>query len=156
MAYRYHPEVEGLKINEDGTEVLYFGEKLEVKDLERSDRPSDQKYVYFNGRTNSIPKLVCECWNGMSDNPRWCATRIEKEKGYHYSNLEWKPCGFNPNMVSGKVKRSSLSKLSKEDVADIEKRLKKGDTLRSIAADYATSDMSISRIKKKMEKREAN
>lgn len=153
MAYRYHPEIEGLKVNEDGTEVRYRNEVLEVKDMERTERATDFKYINLNGGVFSIAKLVCECWNGMSENPRWCATRKVKEDGFHYRNLEWKPRGFNPQRGTGKVKRSSLSNLTQEDIAKIEKRIKKGDTLRSIAADYATSDMSISRIKKKMQKR---
>jgi len=156
MAYRYHPEIEGLKVNEDGSSVLCCGETLEVKEANRKERNTDLKYVYFKGRSNSVAKLVCECWNGMADNPRWCATRIEKSKGFHYTNLEWKPCGFNPKMGTKEVKRSSLSQLSKKDVEKIEKRLEKGDTLKAIAKDFNTSDMSISRIKKKMNKKNIN
>lgn len=151
MAHRYHPEIEGLKVNEDGTEVLYFGEELEVKIIERKERDTNETpYVVFLGRTHSVGKLVCECWNGLPDNPRWCATRIEKEKGFHYTNLEWRPCGFNPQQGTKKVKRSSLSKLSENDVEIIEKRLRKGEPLNKIAADYGVSDMSIHRIKRKM------
>lgn len=150
MAYRYHPEIEGLKINEDGTEIIYCGDVLQVSDHNRSDRESDLKYVYFNKVTHSVAKLICECWNGMAENPRWCATRKTKEGGFHYSNLEWQPCGFRPKAVRDKAKRSKLSNLSDDDVKVIEARIQKGDTLKAIAKDYGTSDMSISRIKKRM------
>lgn len=94
MAYRYHPEIEGLKVNEDGTEVILNGDPLEVKLIERKSRAkSDTPYVVFFGRAHSVGKLVCEAWNGMADNPRWCASRKDRNKGYHYTNLEWKPCG---------------------------------------------------------------
>lgn len=150
MAYRYHPEIEGLKVNEDGSEVIYLGERLEVKQASRSDRKNEMKYVYFLKRTHSVAKLVCECWHGMAENPRWCATRKVKENGFHYTNLYFAPCGTNPAMGTKKVKRSKLSKLSEADVIAVQKRLKKGDTLKSIANDYNTSDMTISRIKRKM------
>ena len=148
MAYRYHPEIEGLKVNENGSSVIYCGETLEVKKANRKERKNDLKHVYFIGRVHSIAKLVCECWNGMSENPRWYATRLEKEKGFHYTNLIWAPCGTNPERK--KNKRGSHSKILEDDIPKIIKRLKKGDTLASIAKDYNTSDMSISRIKKRM------
>jgi hypothetical protein len=84
----------------------------------------------------------------MADNPRWCATRREKIKGFHYANLFFAPCGTNPE--AKKNRRYKTSKIKDEDVPVIQERLKKGETLNSIAKDYNTSDMSISRIKKNM------
>lgn len=152
MAYKYHPEIEGLKVNEDGTQVLYCGELLAIKTVNRKERNSDTKYVTLRGKPFTIGKLVCECWNGLSDNPRWCATRKEKEKGFHYSNLIWAPCGTNPQ--AKKKKRGSLSKIKESDLPKIKRRLNKGgvkNTLKAIAKDYEVSDMTISRIKKNME-----
>ncbi|WBX72925.1 hypothetical protein PG913_08415 [Tenacibaculum pacificus] len=151
MAYKYHPEIEGLKVNEDGTQVLYCGELLEVNTLNRKIRKSDMLYVYFNRKTYSVAKLICEAWRGMADNPRWYATRKIKANGFHYTNLFWAPCGTNPE--AKKKARGTRSKIKKEDVPVIEKRLKKGETLKRIASDYNTSDMSISRIKKNMNNR---
>lgn len=148
MAYRYHPEIEGLKVNENGTEVIYLGEKLTPKTLKRTERESSMRYVYFLGRTHSVAKIVCECWNGLSENPRWYATRKIKADGFHYNNLFWAPCGTNPE--AKKRKQHKNSKIAKEDIPVIEKRLKAGETLKAIASDYGTSDMSISRIKKRM------
>ena len=153
MAYKYHPEIEGLKTNEDGSKILHFGDKMEIKKMNRRERPTDALYVNLLGKTFTIAKLVCECWNGMAENPRWYATRREKEKGFHYTNLYWAARGTNPQMSKGKTKRSSWSKISKEDIPNIEERLENKETLKAIAADYDTTDMSISRIKKKFEKR---
>jgi hypothetical protein len=149
MAFRYHPEIEGLKVNENGTSVLYLGETLEVRKANRTERKNDLCYVYFKGSMYSIAKLVCECWNGMAENPRWCATRRLKAKGFHYTNLFFAPCGTNPERRNNK--RGTRSKITKEDVPVIEKRLKAGETLKAIAQDYNTSDMSISRIRKAMQ-----
>ena len=151
MAYRYHPEIEGLKLNEDGSEVLLNGELLTVGKLKRTSRNSDMLYVYFKNKTYSVAKLVCECWNGMADNPRWYATRKEKVKGFHYSNLIWAPCGTN--LQPRDRKRSNKSRVTEAEVKKIEKRLLNGETLSAIASDYSTSDMSISRIKKQMNKK---
>lgn len=148
--FRYHPEIEGLKVNEDGSKVLYLGETLEVRKANRSSRNNDLQYVYFKSSMYSIAKLVCECWNGMAENPRWCATRKVKAKGFHYTNLFFAPCGTNPEKA--KASRGTRSKIKKEDVSVIEKRLIAGETLKAIAADYHTSDMSILRIKKRMKK----
>lgn len=150
MIYKYHPEIEGLKTNEDGSEVVYNGEVLRQIPINRKSRATDVMLVCFKSKKFSVAKLVCECWNGMAENPRWVATRLEKSKGFHYTNLCFKPRGFNPAMGTEKVKRSKLSNLSKNDVIAIQKRLKKGETLSSIAIDYNTSDTSISRIKEKM------
>ncbi len=148
MAYKYHPEIESLKVNEDGTKVMYCGDSLEVRSANRSERKTALKYVYFLGRTHSIAKLVCECWNGMSENPRWYATRRVKAKGFHYTNLFFAPCGTNPEARN--AKRGTRSKITVADVPNIEKRLRSGETLAAIAKDYNTSDMSIHRIRKGM------
>lgn len=148
--YKYHPEIEGLKVNEDGSEVLLNGEALTVGDASRKERDTDLKYVYFQNRTHSVAKLVCECWNGMAENPRWCATRKVKANGFHYTNLFFAKCGTNPEKKN--ASRGTRSKISKEDVPKIEKRLKKGEFLKDIAKDYNTSEMSISRIRKRMNK----
>ena len=148
MAYKYHPEIEGLKVNEDGTEVLYFGDAITVGTLNRKERSSDMLYVYFKNRTHSVAKLVCECWHGMAENPRWHATRRVKAKGFHYTNLFFAPCGTNPEARN--AKRDTRSKIKVADVPKIEKRLKNGETLSAIAKDYNTSDMSIHRIRKGM------
>ncbi len=148
--FRYHPEIEGLKVNEDGTEIIYFGEELKARGFDRKEREADTLVVHFLGRTHSVGKLICECWHGMRENSGQCATRKDKKKGFHYTNLYWAKCGTNPAAALGEVKRSKLSKIRKEDIPAIEKRLRKGESLNSIAADYNTSEMSISRLKKKL------
>lgn len=93
MAYRYHPEIEGLKVNEDGSEVILNGQAQHIWTF---DRPGGQKKIQVNmiGREFSVRRLVCECWNGMPENPRWTASKKDRFGGLHYSNLHWKPRGF--------------------------------------------------------------
>lgn len=144
--YSYHPEIEGLKTNEDGTEVLLNGKLLESKPLKLKGVETEMLYIVYNGQPKSVPKLVCECWHGMADNPRWVATRKEMEKGFHYTNLYFTSRGKNPS--AQKNRNFTRSKIKKDDVPIIKKRLSQGDTLKAIAKDYNTSQMSIQRLKK--------
>lgn len=151
--YRYHPIIEGLRINEDGSSIIYLGDEIPTKKLNRASRNSDTLLVYFNNQQHSVARLVCEAWHGMAENMDFVATRRNPVDGFHYKNLFWAKKGVNPNYHKIKFPRSSISKIPESEVPKIEKRLKKGETLKSIAKDYNTSDMSISRIKKKMEER---
>ena len=83
MAYKYHPEIEGLKINENGTAVLRFGNPLVIK------QNKAHNYVLIHGKQYRIIRLICECWQGMAENPRWIATKIDKNKALHYDNVVW-------------------------------------------------------------------
>lgn len=149
MESRYHPIIEGLKINEDGSEIIYLGEKLEPSKMNRTARNSDTILVYFGRKTCSVARLVCEAWHGMAPNIDYNATRIKNEDGFHYKNLYWAKKGVNPNYDKIKFPRAKSSKVPEERIPEVVERLKKGETLRSIAADFETTDMSISRIKKR-------
>lgn len=149
MESRYHPIIEGLKVNEDGSEIYYLGDKLESAKMNRTSRNSDTMLVYFNGQTHSLARLVCECWHGMAPDRDHNATRIKNEDGFHYKNLYWAKKGVNPNYKKIKFPRAKSSKVPEERIPEVVERLKKGETLRSIALDFETSDMSISRIKKR-------
>lgn len=149
MESRYHPILEGLKVNEDGSEIIYCGEKLRTYKMNRTARNSDTQLVSFNGSTFSVARIVCECWHGMAKTLEYNATRIKNENGFHYTNLYWAKKGVNTNYDQIKFPRAKSSKIPESDIPKIVKRLKKGETLKSIAKDYNTTDMSISRIRKR-------
>lgn len=150
MEFRYHPILEDLKINEDGSEIIYRGEKLNIVKMTRTARKkTDHQSVHFGGRTYSVSRLVCEAWNGLAENIDMYAIRLDNNKGFHYSNLFWAKRGFNPKINEVERKRSSRSKIPESEIPKIVERLKKGEILKTIAAEYNTSDMSISRIKKR-------
>ncbi|MGE4345900.1 MAG: hypothetical protein AB7D46_00655 [Flavobacteriaceae bacterium] len=149
MEFRHHPILEGLKINEDGSEIIYLGEKLNPMKMNRTARPTATKIVNFEGRTISVARLVCEAWHGLAPDRDHNATRIKEEDGFHYKNLFWAKKGVNPNYDKIKFPRVKSSKVPEDRIPEVVERLKKGETLRSIATDFETSDMSISRIKKR-------
>ena len=149
MESRYHPILEGLKVNEDGSVIFYGNEKLRTYKMNRTARNSDTLLVSFNGSTYSVARLVCECWHGLAESLEFNATRIINEKGFHYKNLFWAKKGVNANYHKIKFPRAKSSKILETEIPEIVKRLDKGELAKTIAADYQTSEMSISRIRKR-------
>lgn len=89
MQYKYHPIVAGLKVNEDGTSIIYNG-----RELKQTPINDGSSYIMrLKGSNISRLKLVCECWNGPADNPEYIAAKIDIQKGSHYTNLEWRKRG---------------------------------------------------------------
>lgn len=147
--FRYHPIIEGLKVNEDGTEIVYKGTTLNIVPMNRRSRPSDTLMVNFDGRTCSVQRLVCEAWHGMAPNVSYSATRRNPDGNFHWKNLFWGKNGTNPHYHKIKFPRPKSSKIAESEIPGIVERLKKGETLKSIAKEFNTSDMSICRIKKR-------
>lgn len=89
IKFKYHPLVEGLKVNEDGTEVIWNG-KL-VKQVPIND--GKNFIMKVKGKNVSRLKVVCEAWNGLADTPELIATKIDADGGGHYTNLVWRKRG---------------------------------------------------------------
>lgn len=135
MAYRYHPEIPGLKANEDGTTILLDGNKVRVGQSKRGF-----KYIIYNTKTIGVARLVCECWHGVAPSHKHSVKR-NKPNSDHYKNLSWSIHGGN---------RKFTVKLSENDHKEIERRILKGDKQIDIAKDYDVSANHISRLKKKL------
>lgn len=151
MKFKEHPIIKNLTINENGTVIKHFNATLSIKSYTLQSGCFVYKVNFINA-THNVAKLVLEAWEGMRDNMDDHIKRHDydcKSKNYnHYTNLFWGARGGS----SGK--HSTGSRLSDVNVKAVQKRLKKGgsrNTLKAIAKDYGTSDMSISRIKKSME-----
>lgn len=149
MESRYHPLIEGLKVNEDGSQITYMGRVLEPKKINRTARPTDTLLVHFMNQTFSVARLVCECWHGTAPDRDHDAIRLDPSLGYHYKNLHWGKRGFNPNYHKIKFPRAKSSKIKESEIPGVVERLKNGETLKSIAKDFGTTEMSISRIRKR-------
>jgi len=146
MKFKTHPIVTDLKINEDGSQLFYKGEPLYSKEYKVKGRHYLKKHVNFNNQTHSFAKLICETWNEIRPNKEMVVKRRDfNPENYHYTNLYWAPRG---GMRTKKTKRVKTSKISEKDIAVIIERIKAGDSLRTIAKTYNTSDMSIHRIKR--------
>jgi hypothetical protein len=146
MDSRYHPIIEGLRLNEDGTEIYFNEELLRITENDKTRKNPTLK-VQFNGRKHSVAKLVCETWNGLREHTGLFASKIGSLSNYHYSNLEWKE---NPN--TGVKKFNQV--LSADDVENILKRLGNGESNRAIARIYKVDEANIRRIKKKHDEKD--
>jgi hypothetical protein len=93
MKYRYHPILEDLKVNEDGTDIVYKTKSLDIKIYARANKSVLMKIVNINHKTLTTMRLVCECWHGMPENPELVVKKIDQQKGEHYSNLCWSKHG---------------------------------------------------------------
>lgn len=154
MEFRFHPILEDLKVNEDGSQIIFKGEELAIQQINRKSRPSDTLLVNFEGRTLSVARLVCEAWHGLAPDLDHNATRRDPEGDFHYKNLFWAKKGFNPNYHLINFGRPKSSKIPEADIPAIVERLKNGELLKTIAAEYGTTEMSISRIRKRYGKKD--
>lgn len=101
--YRYHPEIEGLKVNEDGSEVLLNEIPVSLKERSRGKHPF--KFFYYKDHQIGLAKLVLECWEGMSPEPKLTAKHIDGDySNYHHENLQWGKSGGNATYSNKKKK----------------------------------------------------
>lgn len=141
MDFRYHPIIEKLRINEDGTKI-YFNDILLRSFENDKNRENPTLKVNFINKAHSVAKLVCEAWNGLREHSGQRASKIDIYLGNHYSNLEWKEGASNG---VGSFKQ----KLKPSDVAEIIELLKSTKSKTEIARMYNVNWSTISRIKKK-------
>lgn len=137
--YRYHPEIEGLKVNEDGTEVFLHDKPVELK---KKRRPSGYIYRYFFYKKYQIglAKIVLECWKGLADNKSLTAIHINDVNNFHYSNLKWgKKAGNN----------RFPQKLTEDQKTEILEKLAQGQQGAVIAREYNVNKNAIYQLKNK-------
>jgi len=68
MEFRNHPILEGLKVNEDGTEIIYLGEKVASKTYNRKGNIIQMEVISIKNKSVTVMRLVNECWNGTAEN----------------------------------------------------------------------------------------
>lgn len=141
--FRYHPEIEGLKVNEDGSEILWNENPVEPKIRDKGPGKHATKYFYFKNKQIGLAKLVLECWKGVTPDPELMPKHIdENHNNYHHSNLIWGPKGGNKKFAP---------KLSKEQISQILTKLAAGQSGYSLAKEYGVTRGSIYQLKSKNE-----
>lgn len=120
--FRYHPIIEGLKVNEDGTEIYLNNELI------KQYQYSNGKMTVVNNKTLTTMRLVCEAWHGMSENKEYVVKKVDKTKGQHYSNLQWSKRGQSINHKSSK-NFSGKNLLSKEEFLELNSSRKDGEVI---------------------------
>lgn len=140
--FRYHPEIEGLKVNETGSEVFLNETELQIRVKKSGNHPF--RYVYFKGNMIGVARLVIECWSGMPPIPKLTARHIDGDyTNYHHSNLEWANVGGNSK---------NPAKLNPAQKIEILEKIKSGTGDSEIAKEYGVSRNAIFNLRKKQEK----
>lgn len=145
--YKQHPLIEGLKVNQDGSKIYYKGDLVKGLVYKLKDRGVPTLRMNFDNKSFCVAKLVCEAWHGPRPTTEYCVQRKYSYDHLHHTNLYWGKIG--PNDLRSFLRYYKNSKVTAEDLPVVIDRLKSGDKLASIAKDYNTSDMSISRINKR-------
>ena len=141
MEFRYHPIIEGLKVNENGTEVYYNGNLLAQFVTDKSRQTPTYK-VNFQNKAHSVSRLVCEAWNGLRQHSGQRVSKINDLSDNHYSNLEWKE--GSANGVG-----NFAQKIKADDLDNIIELLKSNKSQVEIAKMYNVHKCTIGRIHNK-------
>lgn len=143
-SFKYHPIIEGLKVNEDGSEIRLNDVILPIKTYQQATSLRLAKLTRVGKKSVSTIRLVCECWLGVAPTGEHAARRKDEEGGDHYTNLYWGKIGMNES--SAKSVNSQRIKLTREQFFEIEKRRTK-ELLKNILQEYAVSKWSYHRAK---------
>lgn len=140
--FRYHPEIEGLKVNENGSEILLNEIVIEIKVRKSGKNPF--RFFYYKGIQIGLARLVLECWSGMPPVPKLSAKHIDGDyTNYHYENLQWGTNGGNAK---------NPPKLNPEQKTEILEKIANGKGDSEIAKEYDVTRNAIFNIRKKLEK----
>lgn len=146
--YAIHPLLPDLKVNEDGTEVIWRGKLLKISIRNDERYKTIIRRVNFNGRTYRVSRLVCECWHGMGEVDQK-VRKYDVTAGDHFNNLFWAT-------QSEYVKNHQFkfitckAKIQPEHYDNVMLRLKAGESMTSIAKSYNATAMAVHRVKKKV------
>jgi len=139
--YRYHPEITGLKCNEDGSEVLLNESPVNIKTRDKGEGKHATTFFYFQDHQIGLAKIVLECWKGLTPDQNLIPRHIDEDhSNYHYTNLEWGKKGGN---------KKFSSKLSKEQEVEILEKLSNGQSGYSIAKEYGVTRAAIYQLRNK-------
>lgn len=142
--FRYHPIIDGLKVNEDGTEILLNGEQLKIYVQEHGTTKKGRKVVALNGKTVTTTRLTLEAWQGVKATGEMAARRVKENGGDHYSNLCWGKVGStDTNQIENSYRNNIQRKMTKEVFDEIANRLPK-QTIKSICKKHGVSPSQYS------------
>lgn len=151
-----------VKVNEDGTEVIYNGKKLNQYHLKSNRHTKGYMCCSIEGRQFYIHRLVAEAFvNNSKPLTNKLVLHIDcNTMNNHHENLAWgNTKSLHQNRVEHNVPGAGVdakkleyrgsSKISYEEALKIAERLDNGETARAICKEYDVSEMSIIRIRKR-------
>jgi hypothetical protein len=98
-----------------------------------------------------IHRAVCELFNGPQEDGQQCRHLDGSIKNNHASNLKWGSAKENNedkilHGTNGEGEKNPMSKLKRDQVDEIRKRVPSGETQRSMCKIFNVSPMTISRV----------
>lgn len=153
MEFRYHPIIENLKINEDGTEIQLNGENMDIKVQKIIHTKKVRRIVNINRKAVNTIRLVCEAWHCIAPTGEHAARRIDEKLGDHYSNLCWGKKGMTISSVKEHKWINQVRKMTPEVYAKIQER-NKTQSVRAILKDLNISVTIYQRYKNKHVKKD--
>jgi len=140
--FRYHPEIPGLKVNENGSKILLNESPVEIKIRKSGKNPF--RFFYYKSNQIGLAKLILECWTGMPPEPKLTAKHIDGNySNYHYTNLQWGNNGGNSK---------NLPKLNPQQKKEILQKIEAGKGDSEIAKEYGVTRNAIFNFRKKQQK----
>lgn len=150
MDFRYHPIIENLKVNEDGSEIIYLGKSLISKTYTRKENSIPMQVVNIGRKIVTVMRLVNEAWNGVAENADFITKRIDEDKPIHYSNLCWSKRGQGISHRSSK--NFNAPKFNAEQYKELLTEIKKAETITAFLKRKNISTKAFYTAKRKYEK----
>ena len=147
MEMRYHPIIESLKVNEDGTIIELNNERLVIKTTHHPSQRKPTLSVHVNGKRVTVQKLVCEAWHGVTPTAEHVARRVDENAGNHYKNLFWGKRGMTVSSVIGSKAIENKRKMTMEVYEDIIAR-SQNSTVDAILKELNISDSTFYKFRK--------
>ncbi len=152
LEYKYHPLIEGLKIAEDGSKLIYQGEPLTIRWYQSKYQSHATPSVVIPGIKGSVrvSRLLAEAFIGLRPSGDLIVRLKVESKPLHYTNLYWGKRGRAKSKDSydpeGWKKRI---KLTEADIINIEKKREEGVMLKDLLEEYNICNATYYRTKKK-------
>lgn len=154
MESRYHPIIEDLKVNEDGTEIILGKETLRIKTYGHKHTRKEMQMVHINSKLVSVQKIVCEAWHGIAPTGENAARRVDELGGNHYSNLYWGKRGMTKSSAVNHKAANDRRKLTAEVYETINKRTANKEKLKDILKELDISHGSFYQYRYKHDEKE--
>lgn len=148
MQFRYHPIIENLKVNEDGSQLLLGDKELKIFVHKLPHMKRDRRVVRIYSKTINTIRLVCECWHGSAPTGEHAARRIDEKKGDHYSNLTWGKKGMTISSAKDNDQNNRGNKITPKLYKLVQKRILK-EKITAVFKDLKINPNTYYRYKKK-------
>jgi hypothetical protein len=139
LKFQHHPLIDGLKVNEDGSQLIYNREPVRIDKQVRKNGHESLRVNFGGHKSISVLKLICEAWNGERDTNQ-VVCHIGDKKNNHYTNLQWSY--GNQSAFKRAIQEDEIPAI----LADLKSKEK---SLKAIAKKHNKSHQSVLRLRRR-------